>query len=131
MLQAGLGCASGRDPLLLVWPCVLLKKRVQFSQPIWGVIHADRPKLPTCLVKHQRVVMLVSPVDAYIKYRQAPFLSPRNAPESAKPFYCGARSTNFLIIGSTQEQRLGSASFLNRSSRVEKRDSPRRIQLFT
>jgi len=73
--------------------------------------------------------MLISPIDACKAHRvspllQAPFLRPR-----ALLVWCSKH--DFLITGFAQEPRLGSASFLNRSSRVEKRDFPRRIQLFT
>ncbi|HEX4203190.1 MAG TPA: hypothetical protein VHZ51_03120 [Ktedonobacteraceae bacterium] len=37
---------------------------------------------------------------------------------------------DFLISGFVQEQRQGSTSFLNRSSRVETGDFPRRVQQF-
>ena len=52
------------------------------------------------------------------------------APELTVPLYCGARSTNSLMIGSPQDQDQASTSFPNRSSRVERADFPRSVQQF-
>ncbi len=105
------------------------QKGVQLGESFWSVINAHRSSLVSLLVKHQGVMVRICPIDESLPHRAAPslpvtFLSP-------VPFYWGVRPHDFLIIGSAQEQHQGSTSFLNRSSRVERGDFPRRVHQFT
>jgi len=104
------------------------QKGVQLGESFWRVINAHRSSLVSLLVEHQGVMVRICPIDASIPHGAAPsveftFLSPR-----ALILWCSKH--DFLIIGSAQEQRQGSASFHNRSSRVERGDFPRRVQQF-
>jgi hypothetical protein len=105
------------------------QKGIQLGESFWCVIDSQRAFLVPFLVKHQGVMVRICPIDASIPHGAAPswqvtFLSPR-----ALILWCSKH--DFLMIGFAQEQRQGSTSFHNRSSRVETRDFPRRVQQFT
>jgi hypothetical protein len=72
--------------------------------------------------------MLVCPIDPGIPHDKFPSL--RERLPVGEPLYCGARGTNFLIIALPRQPCQGSASFLNRSSRVEVLAFPWHVQQF-
>src|SRR5260370_42116118 len=117
MMQAICSFCSG--------PVMVSRKVLSLASLAASVIDSKRPSLVSLLVKHQGVMVRICPIDSSIPHRAVPslqvtFLSPR-----ALLLCCSKH--DFLIIGFTQEQRQGSASFLNRSSREEKRDFPWRV----
>jgi len=72
--------------------------------------------------------MLIRPVYACIPHEKFPSLQKTFLSSRALILWCSKHDS--LIIGWTQEQRQGSTSFHNRSSRVENVDFPRRVQQF-
>ena len=71
-------------------------------------------------------MMLVRPVNTGIPHKKRSSLHTWFLSTRALLLWRSKRDS--LMIGSAQEQRRGSASFLNRSSRVEEVDFPWRVQ---
>ncbi len=105
----------------------LFQERVQSAYSLWAVIDTKCTDLTALFINDQGVMMLVRPVNTGIPHKKKRsslhtwFLSTR-----ALILWRSKRDS--LMIGSAQEQRRGSASFLNRSSRVEEEDFPWRVQ---
>ena len=74
------------------------------------------------------IMMVVSPVNTDIPHQKRSSL--QTCFLSTRVLILWRSKRDSLMIGSAQEQRQGSASFLNRLSRVENRDFPWHIQQF-
>lgn len=123
------GFDNASQVLFLIRTSDLFEKRVQFRQSFWRMIDTHRAQLLAYLINDQSVMFGVTPIDTSKKHRRFPSRR-KTAPELTVPLYCGARSTNSLMIGSAQEQGRGSASCLYRSNRVEEADFPQLVQQF-
>ena len=104
----------------------LLQKGVQLAHPLRGVIDPQRTDLTPLLIDDQSVMVRVRPINTSVPHQQYSSLQDRFLSTRALILWRSKRDS--LMIGLAQEQCQGSASFLNRLSRVEKRDFPWRVQ---
>src|SRR6266487_1790005 len=107
-------------------PNDLLQEGVQLGQSLRGVTDTKRAELTTAFIDDQGVMMIIGPVNATIPHEKRSSLQTGFLSLRALLLWRSKRDS--LMIGSAQEQRRGSASFLNRSSRVESVDFPQRVQ---
>jgi hypothetical protein len=117
------------DASHLLFCCItddLLQKRVQLGKSLRVVINTKRSYWMSFFVNHHRVMVVICPIDPGI---------PQGEPPLWHEWFLNARALllwrskrDSLMIGSVQERYQGSASFLNRSSRVEELDFPWHIQ---
>jgi hypothetical protein len=104
----------------------LLQKGVQLAHPLRGVIDPQRTDLTSRLIDDQSVMVRVRPINTGVPHEKCSSLQERFLSTRALILWRSKRDS--LMIGLAQEQCQGSASFLNRSSRVENRDFPWRVQ---
>ena len=104
----------------------LFQKSIQFAQPGWVVIDTKRADLMALFINDQGIMMIVSPVNTGIPHQKCSSLCTWFLSTRALILWRATRDS--LMIGFAQEQHRGSASFHNRSSRVENLDFPRRVQ---
>jgi hypothetical protein len=108
--------------------CDLLQKCGQLGEALGVVIDADRCNLLPFFINDQSVMMLIRPIDSGIPHRKHSSLQKWFLSSRALILWRSKRDS--LMIGLAQEQCQGSASFLNRSSRVEEVDFPWPVQQF-
>ena len=104
----------------------LLQEGVQSGHSLRGVIDTQRADLTTLLINNQGVMMVVRPVNTGIPHQKCSSLHTWFLSTRALILWRSKRDS--LMIGLAQERGQGSASFLNRSSRVELVDFPWRVQ---
>ena len=104
----------------------LLQERVQFGQSLRRVTDTQRTDLMTFFIKDQAVMMIVSPITTGVPQKKRSSLQTCFLSRRALLLWQTPRDS--LIIGFAQERGQGSASFLNRSNRVERLDFPWRLQ---
>src|SRR5437660_230755 len=98
---------------------------IQLGESFWGMSHADRTELSPCFVKDQPIMFGVCPIDTSIEHGIPPCVLTTFLRSCALILWCSKH--DFLITSGSQEHRWGSASFLNRSNRLEGRAFPQRV----
>ena len=111
------------------WSCHLLQIAIQLVQSFWRVSHTDRTNLTPLFINGQRVVMISGPIKAAKPHRCSPLLGAGEFLNSCVLILWRSKRDS-LMTSRVQERRQERTSFLNRSSRVEKRAFPRRVQQF-
>src|SRR2546429_447430 len=106
----------------------LHQKGVQLGKSLWGMIHTDRTHLMPFFVNRQGIMVLIRPVNTGIPHQKRSSLHECFLNSRALILWRSKRDS--LMIGLAQEQCQGSASFLNRSSRVDETDFPWLVQQF-
>jgi len=104
----------------------LLQKGVQLAHPLRAVIDPQRTDLTSLLIDDQSVMVRVRPINTSVPHQKCSSLQERFLSTRALILWRSKRDS--LMIGLAQEQCQGSASFLNRSNRVEEGDFPWRVQ---
>ena len=104
----------------------LLQEGVQFAQALRAMINTKRTDLMAFFINNHRVMMVGGPVNTGIPHEKHSSLQQWFLSTRALILWRSKRDS--LMIGSAQERGQGSASFLNRSSRVEAGDFPWRVQ---
>src|SRR2546423_5326413 len=104
----------------------LLQKGVQLAHPLRAVIDPQRTDLTSLLIDDQSVMVRVRPINTSVPHQKCSSLQDRFLSTRALILWRSKRDS--LMIGLAQEQCQGSASFLNRSNRVEEGDFPWRVQ---
>src|SRR5205807_4453565 len=104
----------------------LRQERVQSAHALRAVINTNGTDLVAFFINDQRVMMVVGPVNTGIPHQKYSSLQQWFLSTRALILWRSKRDS--LMIGSAQERCQGSASFLNRSSRVEAGDFPWRVQ---
>src|SRR5579875_1295521 len=110
-------------------PQDLQKPMLQLVQSFCGVRNSYRTELVACLVNSQGVMFGVCPINPNVEHARPLSVQTRFPSDCALLLRCSKHG--FLMISLSQEHRRGSASFLNRSSRVASRAFPLRVQQFT
>ena len=104
----------------------LLQEGVQSAHALRAMIDTQGADLTARFINDQGVMMVVRPVNTGIPHAQCSSLQQWSLSMRALILWRSKRDS--LMIGSAQERRQGSASFLNRSSRMEGVDVPWRVQ---
>src|SRR6266566_7860189 len=115
----------GYNSLRISWDD-LFQEGVQSAQSLRAVIDTKRPNLTPLFINDQGVMMVIGPVNTDIPHQKHSSLYTWFLSTRALILWRSKRDS--LMIGSAQERCQGSASFLNRSSRVEELDFPWRVQ---
>lgn len=110
-------------------PADLLQKAGQLGQSFRAMGDTNRADAMALLIEHQRIVMAIGPINSNIPHRFSPGRQASSLSWRVLILWRSQRDS--LIIAFTQEQRRGSTSFLNRSSRVAGTAFPRPVQRFT
>src|SRR5712692_2860998 len=105
------------------------KPGIQLVKSFWGMGNTDRTELSPSFVKNQSIMLLVCPIDTSIEHGKTPSVLTTFLSNCALILWCSKH--DFLIISCSQKHRRRSASFLNRSSRVERIAFLQRVQQFT
>src|SRR6266852_506007 len=115
------------DLVFSSWACHPLQIGVQLAQSVWTMSDSDRPQLMALFVDAQRIMMVVGPINAAKLHDMAP--SPRKAtfPNSCVLILWRSKRDS-LMTSPVQKRCQGRTSFLNRSSRVERRAFPRPVR---
>ena len=104
----------------------LLQEGVQFAQALRAMINTKRTDLMAFFINDHGVMMLAGPINPGIPHQKLSSL--QECFLSGRALLLWRSKRDSLMIGSAQEQGQGSASFLNRSSRVEEVDFPWHVQ---